>query len=276
MPLVIRDASVDREGNLSYWPTPLGFAGDFPLVNGTLRPSLAVDRGVYRFRVLNGANARIFRLALDNGAPFTIIGNDGGLLEAPVNAASIELGPAERVDLLVDFSSLGRGQTVALRCLSARWNLVQFEGTGAAGMAYTAPQTLSVIPPPLGPLQPTRTFAFQGRSRINGLTYDPNRVDFRVPFGVTERWRFTTAGTGPHPVHVHGALFRMVARNGSSAAVQPWERGWKDTVLLHARETIDVLIRFEDHRGEYDGQCVMHCHLLEHEDMGMMTNFIVV
>jgi blue copper oxidase len=271
VPLVIRDANFDNQGNLTYNPTTSGFKGKFPLVNGTLRPMLSVDRGVYRFRVLNGANARVFRLALSNGAPFKVIGNDGGLLGSPVMVTPIELGMGERLDLLVDFSALGAGQSLTLRCLTAKWDLVQFVGTGQPGIAYSAPSTLSTIEPLVGPSAPTRTFTFDGMSRINGLEYDLNRIDFRVPFGVTERWRFKTGGNAPHPVHVHGASFQVISRSGGRGVLFPWERGWKDTVLLNDRETVDVLIRF----GGYAGAYVMHCHQLEHEGMGMMTNFVV-
>ena len=276
VPLVIRDASFDNRGNLAYNPTTSGFNGRFPLVNGTLRPMLKVDRGVYRFRVLNGANARVFRLALDNGVPFTVIGNDGGLLRSPVSISPIDLGMGERLDVLIDFSAVGAGQTVTLRCLAAKWDLIQFVGTGAPGVPYSAPATLSTIAPLAGPSVPTRTFTFDGMSRINGLEYDPYRVDFRVSFGVTERWRFTTGGNAPHPVHVHGASFQVVSRTGGRGKLYAWESGWKDTVLLSDKETVDVLIRFDAYRGEYDGQYVMHCHQLEHEGMGMMTNFKVI
>jgi FtsP/CotA-like multicopper oxidase with cupredoxin domain len=276
VPLIIRDASFDNQGNLAYNPTTSGFNGKFPLVNGTLRPVLAVDRGVYRFRVLNGANARVFKLALTNGAPFTIIGNDGGLLRAPASVTQITLGMGERLDLLVNFASLSAGQTVTLRDLNAKWDLVQFAGTGAAGMSYSPPGTLSTIPTLSGPAQPTRSFTFDGMSRINGVEYDPARVDFRVPLGVSERWRFTTGGNAPHPVHVHGASFQVVSRTGGRGALYPWEGGWKDTVLLGDRESVDVMIRFDGYHGEYDGQYVMHCHQLEHEGMGMMTNFKVI
>lgn len=276
VPLIIRDASFDNRGNLAYNPTTSGFSGKFPLVNGTLRPMLNVDQGVYRFRVLNGANARVFRLALSNGAPVAVIGNDGGLLRSPATASPIELGMGERLDLLVDFSALAAGQSLTLRCLAARWDLVQFVGTGAPGVAYSPPATLSTIETLSGPSQPSRTFTFDGMSRINGQQYDPYRVDFRVPFGVTERWRFKTGGNAPHPVHVHGASFQVVSRTGGRGKLFPWEGGWKDTVLLNDKETVDVLIRFDAFRGEYDGQYVMHCHQLEHEGMGMMTNFKVI
>jgi blue copper oxidase len=272
LPLVIRDASFDAAGNLAYNPTSSGFKGKFPLVNGTLNPKLSVDRGVYRFRVLNGSNARVFRLALSNGAAFKVIGNDGGLLEHPASLTEVVLSMGERLDLLVDFGALTAGQTLALRCLDARWNLLQFVGTGSWGVAYTPPANLSYVAPLSGPSQPTRTFTFDGMSRINGQMYEMNRLDFSVPFGVTERWRFKTGGNAPHPVHVHGASFQVVSRSGGRGKLFPWEAGWKDTVLLGDKETVDVLIRFENYRGWY----LIHCHQLEHESAGMMSNFEVV
>ena len=86
-------------------------------------------------------------------------------------------------------------------------------------------------------------------------------------------WKFiATGGNGPHPVHVHGASFQVVSRTGGRGQVFPWERGWKDTVFLNDGETITVLIRFDAYRGIY----LLHCHKLEHEDMGMMANFEVI
>ena len=271
VPLVLRDATFDKQGHMLYNPTSSGFKGKYPLANGTLNAMLSVDRGVYRLRVLNGSNARVFRLGLSTGGPMTLIGNDGGLLPSPVTLTEITLGMGERLDLLVDFRALATGQAVALRCLDARWDLLRFIGSGAAGVAYTPPSTLSSIPPLSGPSQPTRTFAFDGMSRINGREYDTDRVDFRVPFNTTERWRFTTGGNAPHPVHVHGAHFRVVSRSGGRNRLYAWEGGLKDTVLLSDRETVDVLVRFDSYRGAY----VIHCHQLEHESMGMMANFVV-
>jgi blue copper oxidase len=274
VPLHIRDASFDNRGNLVYNPSSSGFKGKFPIVNGTLKPELQVDQGVYRLRILNGANARVFTLALSNGAPFTLIGNDGGLLEESATVHTIELGMAERVDLLVNFASLQKGQRISLRCTAARWDLLSIVGTGEPGCSYSLPSgkisaitTLSKTS-----TQVDRTFTFDGMSRINGQVYDHHRIDFRVPFGVTERWRFITGGNAPHPVHVHGASFQVERRIRGRNQLYPWESGWKDTVLLNNKETVDILIHFEAYRGLY----VMHCHQLEHESMGMMVNFEVI
>jgi blue copper oxidase len=271
VPLVIRDASLDSSGNLKYTPKGGGFLGNMPLVNGTQNPYLNVDTALYRFRVLGGANARVFRLALDSGAPFTLIGNDGGLLAGPSQVSTLDLSPGERLDLVVDFRALKVGDRVMLRDLLAGWDLVQFVVTREVTDTTTIPATLSTITPLGNPVR-TRDFSFDGMSMINGLPYDVNRIDFQVPFGDVERWRFTTGGNAPHPVHVHGTSFQVVSRTGGRGQLYPWEAGWKDTVLLQDFETVEVLIRFASYKGEY----LLHCHKLEHEDNGMMSNFEVI
>ncbi len=270
VPLIIRDATLDSAGNLQYKPRTGGFDGQIPLVNGTLNPYLAVDQGLYRFRVLNGANARIFGLALSNGAPFTLIGNDGGLLETQTDQTRIDIAPAERLDLLLSFAGLSVGQSVMLRDLRTGWDLLEFRvvAPGAGAVPTLSLPTITKLSNPVT----TRTFSFDGMSKINGKLFDLNRIDFQVPFGQTERWRFTTNGNAPHPVHVHGASFQVQSRTGGRGQVLPWERGWKDTVLLADFETVEVLIRFDGFRGKY----LIHCHKLEHEDMGMMSNFEVI
>jgi FtsP/CotA-like multicopper oxidase with cupredoxin domain len=271
VPLIVRDASLDRKGNLRYHSRTTGFLGDLPFVNGTRDPYLDVDTALYRFRVLNGANSRVFRLALGNGDQFHLIGNDGGLLPTAVTIGQIEFGNGERLDLLVDFRGLPVGTKVMLRDLNSGWNLLEFRVARLVTDTTTAPTTLSTIVPLSNPVR-TRVFNFDGMSRINGLEFEMNRIDFQVPFGQTERWIFKTGGNAPHPVHVHGASFQVQSRSGGRGVTFPWEQGWKDTVLLLDQETVDVLIRFEGYRGIY----LLHCHKLEHEDMGMMSNFQVV
>lgn len=270
VPLVIRDASLDTAGNLDYKPRSGGFLGSIPLVNGTRDPYLNVDTALYRLRILGGANARIFGLALSNGSPFHLIGNDGGLLTSTIQVGQIDLAPGERVDVLVDFRSLPVGSSVLLRDLRAGWDLLEFRIAQQVPYSGLVPANLSAITQLTAPVR-ARTFSFDGMSKINGLEYDVNRIDFQVPFGEVERWRFVTNGNAPHPVHIHGASYQVVSRTGGRGRLMPWESGWKDTVLLEDRETVEILIRFTAYRGEY----LLHCHKLEHEDMGMMSNFLV-
>ncbi len=157
-----------------------------------------------------------------------------------------------------------------LRDLRSGWDLLEFRVV-APGTGSVPTLSLPAISKLSSPVT-TRTFSFDGMSKINGKLFDLNRIDFQVPFGQTERWRFMTNGNAPHPVHVHGASFQVQSRMGGRGTVFPWERGWKDTVLLEDNETVEVLVRFDAFRGNY----LIHCHKLEHEDMGMMANFKVV
>jgi FtsP/CotA-like multicopper oxidase with cupredoxin domain len=274
IPLIIRDASFASRGNFQFSNKSSGFWGNTPLVNGTFAPYLGVNKGVYRFRMLNGCNARVLRLALNNGGAFALIGNDGGLLDQVRPVTEIIAAPGERFDILLDFSALNSGATVMLRDLDARWDILEFRGTGGASGTGSLPTPggfLSTIVPLSAPVT-TRRFTFDGMTRINGKVYDINAVEFTVPFEATERWTFVTNGNGPHPVHVHGAHFQVVSRTGGRGRLYDWERGWKDTVLVNDGESVDVLIRFTAHEGLY----IMHCHQLAHEDAGMMANFEVV
>ena len=271
IPLLLRDALLDRSGQLEYRRRDSGLVGDFPLVNGVPYPRVTLAPALHRFRILNASNARVFRLGMADGARFTLIGNDGGLLEAPVELDRIDLGPAERVDVLVDLSGRA-GTTLPLRCLDARWTLLEIRVAGDAEDGNAIPSAFAPIPAlSSGPGTREREFRFEGHRRINGREYEMDRIDFRVPLGDTEVWHFVSAGGAPHPVHVHGTHFQVLSRRGGRGRVFPWERGWKDTVLVEDDETVDVILRFERHRGVY----LLHCHNLEHEDRGMMLNFEV-
>ena len=242
------------------------------MVNGTLSPYINVDTAQYRFRVLSGAQNRVFGLALSNNAPFTIVGNDGGLLENPVPGISrMDLGPAERADIIVDFRSYPIGTSIMLKDILAGWDLLEFRVNNTVNDTVTIPTALSTITTLSNPVT-TRNFSFDGMSKINGKVYDLNRIDFQVPLGQIERWVFTTKAAAPHPVHIHGASFQVQSRTGGRGQLYPWEQGWKDTVLLEDNETVEIYIRFNAFKGVY----LIHCHRLEHEDNGMMSNFEVV
>jgi len=273
IPLVIRDATLSsKTGDLIYKPTAGGMFGKLPLVNGTVNPYLDVQRAMYRFRVLNGSNSRIYDLTLDNGASMILIGNDGGLLPESSDEQVVVMSNGERTDLLIDFRNYNKGDKIMLRDLRSTWDLLEFRVTGNTVVPYAGATSVMTTIVPLGAPVYTRVFSFDGMSKINGLEYDMNRIDFQVPLHQTEMWTFTTNGNAPHPVHVHGTSFQVVSRTGGRGQLFPWEKGWKDTVLLEDGETVNILIRFDTYTGVY----LIHCHKLEHEDMGMMSNFEVV
>jgi FtsP/CotA-like multicopper oxidase with cupredoxin domain len=301
VPLLIQDRRSTADGSFRYAPSPMdlmaGYLGDAALVNGTPDAEFSVAATLYRFRLLNGSNARIFRVAFDDGRTFQVIAGDGGLLESAVPTTECFLGPGERVELLVDFSRdpVGRNlQLVSLPFASlGRMGPGMGMGSGSAqGAAFSLlrvtierPGPAAATPVRLVPLQwldpgraeVRRSFVmnmrmppFAGAFTINGRSFEPGRVDVRVERGAIELWEVVNASTEPHPFHVHATQFQVVRR--SSGPLAAHESGLKDTVLVWPGETVELALRFEHYAGLY----VLHCHNLEHEDAGMMLNLEVV
>jgi len=295
VPLVIADRTFEEDGSF-YYPSidpslegepgvlvsqHNGVLGDTILVNGAPWPVLEVSNIRYRFRVLNASNARDYELELDppppGGKPFVQVGSDGGLLEAPVHHDRVRISPAERFDVVVDFSRYPVGTRVTLK------NREEEKGPPSEVMRFEVvrrEKDESTVPERLAPEQDfpdpnvaevTRRFQFSsslmGMWSINGKPFDPERVDARPRLGSTEIWEFTSSAS--HPVHVHLVHFRVLSRNGGKPG--PYDAGWKDTVYVTSGETVHVAARFSGYRGRY----VFHCHNLEHEDMMMMANFEV-
>ena len=282
IPLVIQDRSFNPDGSLRYpavWQDH--FVGDVILVNGKVWPYLNVKQGKYRFRILNGANARTYRLGLSPAAPFQQIGTEGGLLPAPVSRDTITLGPAERADVVVDFAGYAPGAEVRLVNsavdVPALPDVMKFVVGAAPGDTAPLPATLE----PLEVLAEadavaTRKFELQRTSDpctgsiwlINGLRWDD--VTEYPQLGTTEVWTFTNRTGVAHPMHLHLVQFQILDRDGVPPG--PGEAGWKDTVLVGAQEEVRVIARFTDYKGRYP----YHCHVLEHEDQEMMRQFETV
>jgi FtsP/CotA-like multicopper oxidase with cupredoxin domain len=290
IPLVISDWRSNTQRQLTYAPDMMdrmiGYLGDTILVNGTPDAWHAVDQGLYRFRLLNGSNARIYNLAFNDNRKFLLIGNDGGLLPAPVEVDNAVLAPGQRLEILIDFSNIPLGESLTLRSLgvardagppwssqSTTFNIITFyiESPGnSAGIAENWPQIEA--PPTLENL-PKRQFILSSSMMshfINGRRFELDRVDYEAKQGEWEVWEFINQGPVYHPMHVHAAHFSVMERQGN--LMPPEDSGWRDTVLVAPGETVRVLIRFD----AYPGMFLAHCHNLEHEDAGMMLNFKVI
>ncbi|MFD0274411.1 multicopper oxidase family protein [Kitasatospora sp. NPDC127111] len=294
LPLMLSDRAFEEDGSFRYPAVDPdlgvpgvtgdyvnGVLGDVILVNGAPWPRLAVDRARYRLRLLNASNARLYRLELDpqpsGGDALVQIGGDGGLLEAPVAHDAVEIAPAERFDVVVDFSRFEPGSSVRLmnRFGSGRTTEVMLFDVSSRTVTddSTVPERLSAFERlDRSAAVATRTFGFR-RSRnsggwtINQQPYQPGRVLARPALGTTEVWRFFT--DVHHPVHLHLDHFQVLSRNRAEPG--PYDAGWKDTVDLRPAEAVEVLVRFTDYPGAY----MLHCHNLEHEDMAMMADFVV-
>ena len=333
IPLMLQDRTFNDLGRLVYAPTqddgnnlPPGvwgpqFFGELPVVNGAVYPFLEVEPRRYRLRVLNAANSRFFNLYLNLAksptdvpslVSFHQVGSDGGLLAAPAELQRLLLGPAERADLIVDFSRL-EGRTVTLSNNAPSpypgWDqldplhpplleLMQFRvirPLSRAAKVFDMPPPLPL--PRLDPAQSVRTRDFvltdkmdaNGKSLgmlINGKGYDEPTTEF-PKLGSVEKWRFINTTDDSHPMHLHLVQFQILERRGYDygAFLQgrlefrgeprppaPNEAGWKDTAVINPGEVLTILVPFEGFAGKY----VYHCHLAEHADNDMMRPFEVV
>ena len=289
-----------------------GVLGDRLLVNGRPSPTTEVDAGWHRIRILNGSNARIYNLAWSRDIPMIVIGGDGGLLEHAVRQRTVTLAPGQRADLLLDLTGDESGSELHLESLpfpeaeAGGVGMMRMMGGGAAslpngarlrlltlrtrdrrGVAFRLPERLSSFdaswssrldaPVRRVPLSFQRMQWFLG-----GRTFDMDDVapDETVSAGSTHQWEFVNLANGmgmemAHPIHLHGRQFRVVSRTGgrggSALRAGIVDAGWRDTVLVLPGETVRVQVTFTRHPGVY----LYHCHILEHEDMGMMRNFRV-
>ena len=324
IPLVIQDRRFTAGNQLQYLGGGMGmmgmmdrmrgFLGERILVNGRPGFTLDVATRAYRLRLLNGSNARIYKLAWSDGTPLTVIGTDGGLLETPVTRAYVTLAPAERIELWADFSGRRPGSELVLQSLPFSGTLPMGGMMGGMGnLANGAPFPVlklrvtrrargrPALPARLSGVTPARPDAAVNRARprrfhltmqhmawgINGRSFEMTTVaeDETVRLGTAEVWEFINDGSGgrmgmmAHPIHIHGLQFRVIGRRIAPGLADAWrtlqagfvDSGWKDTVLVMPGERVRVLLQFQDHTGLF----LYHCHNLEHEDLGMMRNYLV-
>ena len=282
-----------------------GLLGDQILLNGNPELTYAFKAGTYRLRLLNGSNARIYKLAWKNGNPLTIIGTDGGLLETPREQDAVTLAPAQRIDLWVDLSKDEMGTVRELISLPhsapggrETFSVLTITVNEPSSQSLALPEQLATIqwenPDRADNRNHPRTFELaMGRGmqfEINGRTFAMEQVanDEKVKLGDLEIWEFENVPGGmgmmnhmdiPHPMHIHGLQFQILERDVAGVDQSRWgnlidsclDAGWHDTVLVHPGEKIRLLMRFTDFSGLY----LYHCHNLEHEDMGMMRNYLV-
>ena len=322
IPLLIQDKSFNKDGSLFYpsepevpvpnvYPSIIpDFFGKTILVNGMVWPYLEVEPRKYRFRLINGSNARFYRMKLSTGQPFYQIGTDGGLLEAPVMIKEILLAPAERADVIIDFSQFW-GQCILLTndapASFPNGNPVDPDTTGQIMQFRVilplASYDFSKIPRRLSTIIRLR----ETEARLNRnltlvrttdkygrpfLLLDDKRWDdpitIKPRLGSIEIWTLINLTNATHPIHLHLVNFQILDRQtfdveyynttgkilttGPAMLPAPNERGWKDTVRANPGEITRIIARFVPFVGLY----VWHCHLLEHEDHEMMLPYQVI
>ena len=295
IPLVVQDKTIDADGSFNYPGTDFGVKGDQILVNGAVTPVFEAPAQLVRFRLLNGSNARFYNFGFDDDRQFHQIGTDGGLLESPVPLTRLRLSNGERAEILVDFSGQENSQVRLMSFSSELDGINPIWNSNAMDKSDFEVMTVNVVSPTANPItvlpaslaivsrlqeaQASRTrpfvleMGFSGPMKINGVSMDMDRIDQTVRVDDTEIWEVTNSSDLPHPFHVHDVQFLVLTRDGSPPADN--EAGWKDTVLVMPRETVRIITHFSDYTDP-DNPYMFHCHILEHEDAGMMGQFLVV
>ncbi len=287
---------------------------DVAMVNATIDPYLDAPAQVIRIRLLNGSSQRVFNVGLSNDQIFHQIASDGGLLATPNQTTRLLLSPGERAEILVDFTG-EEGNTIYLKSYASElpngiygatnpgnnasmtldgynpnplngsdFNLLQFNVVAQTAAPITSiPTTLAVVTPiEESTSNKTRTLTFSpatmgmdqlnGNFLINDVSFDMDVINISVPFENVEIWELTNQSAIAHPFHIHDVQFYVLTRNGVAPLAS--EQGRKDVVFVKPQETVRFITVFEtftDSPVPY----MYHCHLLTHEDRGMMGQFTV-
>jgi FtsP/CotA-like multicopper oxidase with cupredoxin domain len=284
-PIVVQDKTFDGD-ELSFRATLLGMGilGDQVVVNGTLAPYLDVTTDRVRLRLLNGSNSRVYAFALADDRTFALVGTDGGLLPRAVALDQITLSPGERADIVV---GVRPGERVVLRSNPPALGtpLTRFYGGSDAFdvLELRAAATLAARPDVparlvdadrLDPADAAehRTIRLTDQS-INNRRMDMGRIDATVARDTVEVWRVTNADGKPHSLHIHDVQFQVARVNGGAPPAPL--TGWKDTVFIPFEDEMELVMRFADYTDPQTPY-MFHCHVLYHEDQGMMGQFVVM
>src|SRR5690625_1507322 len=273
-PLIIQDRTFNEQKQFDYRAVrdPDGTMGETLLINGTVNPRLTVNKEQVRLRLLNGSNMRNYTFKLSNNQSFEQIASDGGLLNEPVELTELQLTPAERAEIVIDFSNIQKNEDV---------KLVMDDGTVLLPFNVNDEENnvQKEIQKPQNPITITEKemqqevskeivlFGMMHHVTINGKKFDMNRIDFTQKVGETEVWEIYNKpdmmGGMIHPFHLHGTQFKVISINGE----EPPEnlQGYKDTISLDPGDKAKIAVKFEE-----PGIYMYHCRILEHEDNGMM------
>lgn len=304
IPIVIMDANFTDDGQLDETFDPnLGLQGAVPHVNGITNPEFTATKPRARFRLLNGSNMRFHNLGFDDGREFQVIATDSGLLDRPRKATSVRLGPGERAEIVADVTgtmklrSLGYADNLGVPQdeysldfkLQEQVDLLTIRGPvpgNAPGTIQRADQgedvTVNVAAPDVldpAAAAPIKTATIERKFelntfQINGKSMDMNRVDVVIDHSDPETWIVTNGNSDwIHNFHIHNCAFKVLEVSDTNIQFDAY--GWKDTVTIPPGVTVKLGILFGQYRNNHYPY-MYHCHMLFHEDKGMMGQYMMV
>jgi len=287
IPVIIQDKLFDDDGNLDYSVDniPGGrFAGNTMLVNGKVEPVMEVEAKRIRFRLLNASNARFYNFTLSDGSSFYKIGTEGGLLNEPIEISSLYMTPGERNEIIIDLTGYAAGTQLAIQSsneeaqdenLPGDFDVLTIAVKELDSDNPTLPTLMNSVPDVselLASVTVTANRLFDlAAGQINDQVFSMARIDHATNQGDYEIWDIRG---GNHPFHMHGCSFLILSDDGALPAAE--ESGWKDTVLARGgTQGVTVLVQF-NYLAPATSAYMYHCHILGHEDTGMMGQFTVV
>ena len=278
-----------------------GAFGDFMLVNGTLNPQVNLPAQVVRLRILDGEVARNHNLGFSDNRTFYVIATDGGLLNAPVPVTRMVMGNAERYEILVDLRDLAPGSSLDLMTYNsnqpAGYSGGQVGTTGANGsllnnidfvdvhinIVATTANPITSIPTTLAhnvywtsaDVTNNRTVNLTGVGgaplSFDNLVYSPSLINQTVNFNTVEQWTLANVSNLAHTFHIHDIQFYLTSVPGG---VPAYMQGWKDSFIIPQLSSVSFITKFDDFASNTN-PFMFHCHFLQHEDGGLMGQFLV-
>ncbi len=282
IPLIIQDRRFDKNANFVYkysmHDEMMGVKGKVFLVNGVNAPYVDVSAKTIRLRILNGSNARFYSMVFSNNQDFFQIAGDASFLEKPLKIKKLLLAPGERAEILVELSTL-KNTSIYLGDSLSNKALLKINVKNEKKQDFILPSRLTTIDEYSNITKEKglkiRHFSLDMRMMwmgINAKQMDMSYINEKVILGETEIWRIKNNNEMPHPFHIHGCSFKVLSRNNKGIFSN--ETGLKDTVVVYGEETLDLLVRF-NYKASKEFPFMYHCHILEHEDAGMMGQFTV-
>ena len=276
---------------------------NYSMVNGTIKPMVNVPAQVVRLRILNASSHRVLQFGFNDGRAFYQIATDEGLLNAPVSLTRLRLGSGERAEILVNFSG-ETGQTFYINQFgnelpagypggpammnspigpldNVTFNFLQINVVSqTASPITTIPTSLTTNNITSQNGAGTRTFLIQGSPNnsmtnfvINGVKYNENVINFTTKIDSTMIWQITNQSMMAHPWHIHGNHFYILTINGAAPPANM--AGRKDVVLVPPQGgVVRLIMKYKDF-ADTSMPYMYHCHILSHEDKGMMGQFVV-
>lgn len=289
IPVIVQDKEFTKDKQLDEGPgsAATGKIGKEIIVNGARTPFLAVSTEKIRLRLLNGSAARIYNFGMSDDREMQVIASDGGLLEQLTSVKRLVLSPGERAEVII---TMRPDEKVTLRSYPMEMksgllnnrtfggddtlDILQLRALPMLESSPAIPSKLAVIEK-LDPAKAaaTRQFVLDGSKKINDKSMDMNRVDLAVTKGTSEIWEVTNEAQMPHNFHVHDVQFQIISIDGSPPPLEL--AGYKDTVRIFPGQTIRIIMEFTDY-ADATWPYMYHCHLLRHEDDGMMGQFVVI